>query len=160
MHKRLYVVDTAPSRQPRTVTEMSWVARCGLGSVRPPADNRPMRPKWKALLALAGVLLLAVALSPVLPWILLGLALPGSFVPTLWEIGVRQILQRQHVETTYEMRMIAAFVASVGLYFLGWYLLSRCFERKLWAVLALFGTLAAVLALNVWASMYELGWTR
>ena len=118
-----------------------------------------MRPKWKALLAIAGVLLLAVALSPVFPWALLVLALPGSFAPTLWEIGVRQILQR-HVETTYEMRMIAGFVASVGLYFLGWYLLSRCFERKLWAVLALFGTLAAALALNVWSSMYELGWTR
>ena len=119
-----------------------------------------MRPKWKALLAIAGVLLLGVALSPVFPWILLVLALPGAFASTLWGIGVQPILQRQHVETTYQMSVIAGLVASVGLYFLGWYLLSRCFERKLWAVLALFGTLAAVLALNVWSFTYELGWTR
>src|SRR5215510_7162653 len=104
-----------------------------------------MRPKWKALLAILGVLLLGVALSPVFPWILLVMALPGSFAATLCGIGVQPILERQGVAVTYQMRLFAGVVASAGLYFVGWYLLSRCFERKLWAVIALFGMLAVVI---------------
>jgi len=112
------------------------------------------------LLVIVGMFFLSVALSSIFPWLLLLLAFPGSFAVTLWGIAVQPVLERQGIATTYQMRVLPALVASSGIYFLCWYLLSRCFERRLWAVFALFGTLATVITLNVWSYMYELGWTR